>query len=75
LLILININNYWLDEESDIFYISFSSGQCFDFEELEDNVILEFNQHREVIGIEFLDFSKLNEEIILKYLQRYFLIH
>jgi uncharacterized Rmd1/YagE family protein len=39
------------DEETDIYYISFKEGKAYDSEEILEDVILEYDENYNIIGI------------------------
>jgi uncharacterized protein YuzE len=47
------------DEETDIYYISFKEGKAFDSEEILEDVILEYDENYNIIGIQINNYSKL----------------
>ncbi len=47
------------DEETDIYYISFKEGKAYDSEEILEDVILEYDQNYNIIGIQINNYSKL----------------
>ncbi len=42
----------WYDPEVDILYFVLTAGKIFDAEEIQDGIILEYNNNHEIIGIE-----------------------
>jgi uncharacterized protein YuzE len=47
------------DEETDIYYISFKEGKAYDSEEILEDVILEYDENYNIIGIQINNYSKL----------------
>jgi uncharacterized protein YuzE len=47
------------DEETDIYYISFKEGKAYDSEEILEDVILEYDEDYNIIGIQVNNYSKL----------------
>jgi len=46
------------DEETDIYYISFKEGKAYDSEEILEDVILEYDENYNIIGIQINNYSK-----------------
>lgn len=62
------------DKQSDSIYIVLKKGKEDSFEEIEPNIIIEYNNQREPIGIEILNASKsLLEKISPSYQTNYIL--
>jgi uncharacterized protein YuzE len=49
----------WFDEDNDILYISLKKGPAADSEEVSDNIIVEYDAHDQIIGIEIYHISKM----------------
>lgn len=47
------------DEETDIYYISFKEGKAYDSKEILEDVILEYDENYNIIGIQINNYSKL----------------
>jgi uncharacterized protein YuzE len=45
------------DEETDIYYISFKEGKAYDSEEILEDVILEYDENYNIIGIQINNYS------------------
>ncbi|KKQ23596.1 MAG: hypothetical protein US40_C0002G0139 [Candidatus Roizmanbacteria bacterium GW2011_GWC2_37_13] len=62
------------DKESDSLYIFLKAGREDYFEEIEPNIVIEYNKSKEPIGIEILNASKsLLNKIKPDYLPRFIL--
>jgi uncharacterized protein YuzE len=50
------------DEETDIYYISFKEGKAYDSEEILEDVILEYDENYNIIGIQINNYSKFSKK-------------
>ena len=58
-----------IDRESDALYLRLDESVIVDSEEVKPGVILDYDEHDNVIGIEILDLSKRVPAVDLKRLQ------
>ena len=57
------------DEEKDILYLA-KEGEETEFEEIQPGVNLEFDENRQIIGIEIMHASKLLKDVIIPLLSK-----
>lgn len=47
-----------IDKESDALYLRLDDSRIIESEEVSPGVVLDFNEHNEVVGVEMLNLSK-----------------
>ncbi len=60
-----------VDKDSDTLYFQLEENRIVDSEEVRPGVILDFDEHDQVVGVEFLDISKraTKEELSIMHFQ------
>ena len=59
----------WLDEETDILYVSFKEGVSVDSEEVAENVRVEYDEQNQIIGLEIHNITKMLAKPLAKKLR------
>jgi uncharacterized protein YuzE len=57
------------DREADALYIRLDDSRIVESEEVKPGVVLDFNEHNQVVGVEILDAGKRVPESSLKLMQ------
>jgi len=58
-----------VDPEADALYLRLDDSKIIESEEVSPGVVLDFNEHEQVVGIEVLNLSKRTPTLNLKELQ------
>ncbi len=58
-----------VDPEADALYLRLDDSKIIESEEVSPGVVLDFNEHEQVVGIEILNLSKRAPKLNLKELQ------
>lgn len=58
-----------IDEKSDALYLRLDDSKIIESEEVSPGVVLDFNEHRQVVGIEMLNLSQRSPRLNLRDLQ------
>ena len=58
-----------IDEKSDALYLRLDDSKIIESEEVSPGVVLEFNEHGQVVGIEMLHLSQRSPRLNLRDLQ------
>ena len=59
----------WFDEETDILYVSFKEGISVDFEEVAENIRVEYDEQSQIIGAEIYNITKMLAKPLAKQLR------
>ena len=58
-----------VDNEADALYLRLDDSKIIEFEEVSPGVVLDFNEHNQVVGIEMLNISQRTPKLDLRELQ------
>ena len=58
-----------VDNEADALYLPLDDSKIIEFEEVSPGVVLDFNEHNQVVGIEMLNISQRTPKLDLRELQ------
>ena len=58
-----------IDEKSDALYLRLDESKIIESEEVSPGVVLDFNEHGQVVGIEMLNLSQRSPSLNLRELQ------
>ena len=58
-----------VDKEADALYLRLDDSKIIESQEVSPGVVLDFNEHHQVVGIEILDLSKRTPKVDLSELQ------
>lgn len=58
-----------VDKEADALYLRLDDSKIIESQEVSPGVVLDFNEHNQVVGIEFLNLSKRTPKVDLDELQ------
>ncbi|MCX7870159.1 MAG: DUF2283 domain-containing protein [bacterium] len=67
---LLRNTRVWIDPETDIFYLSLKKGPSFDSQEINNNIIIEFDNENKIIGLEIRNLSKIDFNKIIEYTKK-----
>ena len=59
-----------VDKEADALYLRLDDSKIIESEEVSPGVVLDFDQHNQVVGVEILHLSKRSPKLNLQELQR-----
>ena len=58
-----------MDKEADALYLRLDDSRIVESEEVSPGIVLDFNEHNQVVGIEMLQLSKRTSKLNLRELQ------
>ena len=58
-----------IDKEADALYLRLDDSKIIESEEVSPSVVLDFNQHNQVVGVEMLHLSRRSPQLDFKELQ------
>ena len=58
-----------IDKEADALYLRLDDSKIIESEEVSPSVVLDFNEHNQVVGVEMLHLSRRSPQLDLKELQ------
>ena len=65
--------NIKYDETTDSMYFKLSSEKVYESEELEDDIIVDYNENNKIVAIEILNFNKKHGDFNIPILGEFFL--
>ena len=58
-----------IDKEADALYLRLDDSKIIESEEVSPGVVLDFNEHNQVVGVEMLNLSRRSPQLDFKELQ------